>query len=321
MIAADPQTERDALDWARRIADPDFSDWDAHLLWLEQDGGHAAAFDRACLDMDAATAGLAPAESMAAPPAALSANDNMVVASQSSRRSWWFAAGGGAIAASLAGILMLSSPHPHVGLQIIETAPGTMRTIAMADGSRVTLNGDSRIEIARGDARAATIVRGEAFFDVVHDDRTPFTVHAGDMLVRDVGTAFDVAVDSVTTRIAVRQGEVALGDDGAVRLTAGQAARVDRGGALVRSDIGDPASAGGWQRGRLVYRDALLSDVAADLGRSLGAPIDLDPGIAARRFTGVIVIDPDHDLTVRRLAASAGLAAGRKGNGWRLALR
>ena len=206
-------------------------------------------------------------------------------------------------------------------MQVIDTAPGAMRAIAMADGTRVTLNGNSRIEIAQGDTRGVTMIKGEAFFDVVHDERRPFAVRAGDLLVRDVGTAFDVAVGGDDTRIAVREGEVALGSDGAIRLKAGQGARVDRGGTIVRSTLAEPASADGWRHGRLVYRDAALSDVAADLGRSIGAPVSVDPAIAAQHFTGVIAIDADHDLTVRRLAASADLTVGREGAGWHLARR
>lgn len=320
MSMADPGQEREALDWARRVADPAFSDWEAHLLWLEREAGNAAAFDRACLDMETVTAGLAPAGPPAVAPIALSANDN---AAMSSRPRWsrWFAAAGGAVAASLAGLLWIASPGQHGAMQVIDTAPGAMRTIAMADGTRVTLNGDSRIEIAKGDTRAVSMIKGEAFFDVVHDDRRPFAVRTGDLLVRDVGTAFDVAVGGDATRVAVREGEVALGSDSAVRLEAGQSARVDRSGTIVRSTLADPASADGWRHGRLVYRDAALSDVAADLGRSLGAPVSVDPAIAARHFTGVVAIDADHDLTVRRLAASADLTADREGAGWHLVRR
>ena len=321
MIVADPDREREALDWARRIGDPDFSDWDGHLFWLEREAGNAEAFDRACLAMETATAGLSPAEARPPAPVAPSANDNMVVTSGRPSRSRWFAAAGGVVAAGLAGLLWIASPGRPGTMQVIDTAPGAMRTIAMADGTHVTLNGNSRIEIAQGDTRGVTMIRGEAFFDVVHDDRKPFTVRAGDLLVRDVGTAFDVTLGNDATRVAVREGEVALGADGAVRLKAGQGARVDRSGTIVRSTIADPALADGWRHGRLIYRDAALSDVAADLGRSLGAPVSVDPAIAAQHFTGVIAIDADHDLTLRRLAASADLTVGREGAGWHLAHR
>jgi transmembrane sensor len=321
VIVADPDREREALDWARRVADPEFSDWDEHLVWLEQAAGNAEAFDRACLAMETVTAGLSPAEARPAVPVVPSANDNMVVTSSRPSRSRWFVAAGGVVAAGLASLLWIASPGRPGTMQVIDTAPGAMRTIAMADGTRVTLNGNSRIEIAQGDTRGVTMIKGEAFFDVVHDERRPFTVRAGDLLVRDVGTAFDVAVGGDNTRIAVREGEVALGSDGAVRLTAGQGARVDRSGTIVRSTLADPASADGWRHGRLVYRDAALSDVAADLSRSLGVPVSVDPAIAAQHFTGVIAIDADHDLTVRRLAASADLTIGREGAGWHLAHR
>jgi transmembrane sensor len=318
---ADDRRDTEALDWARRLSDPSFADWDEHILWLERDTGNAAALDRACLAMDEATQGLAPPPplSMAAP---VLANDNHAAASTSPHgRRWWIGGLGSALAASVAGLLFLMPGHQAPApARVIETAANTTRDIALPDGTRITLNGGSRLEVS-GSGRTATLARGEAYFDVVHDPQAPFALQAGGTVIRDVGTLFDVSVDPEATRVAVRQGEVAIGRGDQAHLRAGQRARIDRDGTVVRQADSDPAAVGGWRSGRLVYRDSAWSDVAADLGRSVGTPVTLDPRMAGGRFTGVIMIDADRDRSLRRFAASAGLAADRDRDGWRLSPR
>jgi transmembrane sensor len=317
VTVADSRRDQEALDWARRVADPGFADWEDHLLWLERDPANAEAFDRACLAMEAATEGLSAASG---PAAVVPVNDNQPEpAMREQHRGWWLGAGG-ALAAGLAAFLLVSPLQRQVAPQIVETGPGSTRALALADGTRIILNGDSRIEIAATE-RNVSLSKGEAYFEVVHDASRPFAVQTGNTLIRDVGTAFDVAVGPDATRVAVSEGEVAVGRDTPTHLSAGQSARIDRKGALIRSAAPDPALAGGWRRGRLVYRDADWSDVASDLSRSLGAQVTYDPGIAKQRFTGVIVIDADHDRTIRRLAASADLVVGKDGAGWHLSPR
>src|SRR6202012_1272555 len=74
-----------------------------------------------------------------------------------------------------------------------ETAIGRQKKITLADGSSVVLNTDSRMEVNfSGNRREVHLMRGEAYFDVVHDETRPFTVYANSYVVRDIGTAFDV---------------------------------------------------------------------------------------------------------------------------------
>ena len=65
--------------------------------------------------------------------------------------------------------------------------------IVLADGSRVTfLVAGTQLAQSGTKGRQATLVRGSARFDVVHDIDTPFRVTAGSILVEDVGTVFTV---------------------------------------------------------------------------------------------------------------------------------
>jgi transmembrane sensor len=51
---------------------------------------------------------------------------------------------------------------------------------------------------------------GEAFFSVKHEEEKPFVIEAEDVLVRDIGTEFNLKAypDKDTIEIIVTQGEV-----------------------------------------------------------------------------------------------------------------
>lgn len=312
MTAADRTIDAIALDWARRIHDPGFVDWDAHLAWLEADPAHAAAFDDAVIGIEEATMGLAPV-----PAPILSANDNEPTR-PTGRWRW-----GGAIAAMLAVTIGIGSwtatrPGPAASkTQTIAAGRGHPRSVRLADGSRVALNGGTVLRIG-DDGRSVALLDGEAFFHVVHDDARPFRVTAGDTVVEDVGTAFNVLRRTDAIEIGVRQGVVAVDPDGArLTLTAGQKLRFAKDHGVVQRVA--PATVGGWRTGRLDYRNAALGDVAQDLARAIGEPVAVAGDDAERRFSGTILVDPDDAVTMRRFAAITGTQARRDTGGWRIA--
>ena len=309
-----PETEREqqALDWVRRIADPGFTEWDRHILWLEQDYRNTEAFDRISLDMEAATVGL---------PAAGPYLRGIPVANDNGRglpgRPWWVGTLVGGIAAAGLVALVLWPHHAASGSQqLITTLPGVSREIVLVDGSKVSLNGGSTLRIV--DDRSLVLVDGEAYLEVVHHAADPFRLQAGGRIIEDVGTSFDVSVAPQVTRVAVHEGAVAIDPQlGNVRLTAGQEARIGADGDILRRTVAQDRGIGGWREGRLVYQEASWTEVVNDLNRSLGVRVSLAPGLAARRFTGVIMLDRDQAKTILRLANAAGISATRDGQGWR----
>lgn len=308
---ADSERLRDeaALGWVRRLHDSTFDDWDAHLAWLEADAGHGAAFDRMSLLIDDETA-----ELTSTPPVEeqLPANDNAPA-----RRWRWGVGRWGVAAAAVAalgvGLAIVPSPRPAATL-VLRTGPGEQRTTRLSDGTQVALNGASEVRMT---ARTANIAHGEAFFTVAHDDRHPFRVTAGNVTLEDVGTAFDVVRRDRTVDVAVREGAVRYDPGGAAMLVpAGRSLRITQGTVVAGS--ADTATIGAWRHGRLVFRDETLDRVAEDLSRTTGVHVSVGPTAARRRFTGVVMIEADRALMLRRLAAVTGTRATRVGAGWRL---
>jgi len=94
-----------------------------------------------------------------------------------------------------------------------ETAAGEQRTISLADGSRVVLNGQARIRIGKDydkTDRTVTLASGVAFFEVAHQAQRPFTVDAGVISIKDIGTSFTVARTKDSIKVMVSEGKIAF---------------------------------------------------------------------------------------------------------------
>ena len=102
--------------------------------------------------------------------------------------------------------------------QIVQSFENVM-TDTLTDGSVVTLNKNSLVTF---EDRKATLV-GEAFFRVAHNKEKPFTIHVNDVVVKVIGTAFNVRSSSGTTEVIVETGIVQVTHrNRTIQLTAGE---------------------------------------------------------------------------------------------------
>ncbi len=108
-------------------------------------------------------------------------------------------------------------PSSHaVEMATYETANGERATVTLPDGSIITLNVGSRLQVPvnySDDNRTLTLV-GEALFTVTHHEKTPFTVISGPSTTRVLGTRFAVRhyPTDAHANIAVQEGKVSVGD-------------------------------------------------------------------------------------------------------------
>ena len=83
----------------------------------------------------------------------------------------------------------------------------------LSDGTKVVLGPLSSVKISSGygSSNREVEIRGDAYFDVVHDGAKPFTVHIGNAAIQDVGTKFAVRSDgSGGIGVSVSEGSVSL---------------------------------------------------------------------------------------------------------------
>ncbi len=300
--------EARAIDWLIRQRNPDFDDWSGFADWLAEAPEHNAIYDAvASLDRDLDALAAAPKSK----PSVVIIPD---APRRPSRRAWF----GGAMAAALVGAISLSSLGLFGNDDRIETLAGEHRTIALADGSKIEVNGASVIEIDKDRPRFARLESGEAMFHVVHRDDDPFIVETGDAKIVDLGTAFNVVRRDRQTSVAVSEGIVLYNPDrDKVRLVAGKAIEArdgDRQPPVVQ-DV-DVASIGGWRSGLLVYNGTPLAVVAEDLRRTAGMQVRIAPEASDLFFRGALIIDKNRNRTIADLAALSGTKAQRQGDGW-----
>jgi len=179
----------------------------------------------------------------------------------------------------------LSRPTPYV------TAIGEQRTVRLDDGSRITLDTASKVEVRLGrERRSVALVEGQVLFDVEGDADRPFVVTAGDTRVTALGTRFDVRRVGSGARVILIEGRVAVrdgsGPDRAWSLAAGQQVlTVARRPAVAAVDVPTATS---WASGRLTFRETPIDEAVAEVNRYSPRRIDLRaPEFAAIPVSGV----------------------------------
>lgn len=206
--------EAQAAVWATKLdAAPD-RDHPGLDEWFAEDPRHAGALLRAQALLAAFT-----------PPASNAVAQTYGTAPQKSRWPHRALLGGGisALAASLAAFLLLPPRH-----ETYETQIGEVRSLALSDGSSVSIDAKSRIDLHfDGRNRDVHMLSGKVLFRATHDRRRPFRVILDNVTVTDIGTAFQISKDerAQSVDVLVTEGEVQVdGPAGRVSLLAGQRA-------------------------------------------------------------------------------------------------
>ena len=276
--------------------------------WLEAHPTDA----RAIAALDAATKGLAPARPVDVEGA---------LAKVKTRRTRvfpnWYVGVAAAAAIALFAILMRPDrvDTPVVPADAYSTGQRARDTVTLADGSRIILGPASRLRVS---AMAREIdLEGEAFFTIVHDAAKPYTVRANGVVIRDIGTEFGVrGYAGEPLRVFVTAGAVELArNDTRVMLDSGDVGVVQLDGRMARSADAVTSDDAAWTQGKLVFRDASMGQLRADLRRWYGVELLVrDTALARRHFSGVVYTTESADRIANAIALSLGARAERRGD-------
>jgi transmembrane sensor len=219
-----------------------------------------------------------------------------------SRTTLAFAIAATLLAAIGAAWFVLMSP------QTFETRFGEQRFVHLEDGSGVTLNTASKIEVRlTAGHRVIRLTKGEALFDVTHDPARPFDVYTGNTILRVLGTRFDVDVRPARTTVTVLEGVVSL-SQGIDEAQPQGNAKVLRAADRVVIDSAGPGTAEqgvrldeatAWTQQKLVFKGRPLGEVAEEFNRYNREHIVIEsPALRSRAITGVFKAnDPGSFLT------------------------
>jgi transmembrane sensor len=195
-----------------------------------------------------------------------------------------------AAAASLAIIVLTGYQYQHVWQYDHVTQGTERRTVTLADGTVVQLNTGTALDVDyQPGLRRVKLLRGEAFFDVVHNPARRFVVDAGNGDVTVLGTAFSVRRDSDGAQVIVQRGKVRVrsGRD-VVDIVPNQSVAYASGheGPVSTLDAGNALA---WSRGRLIFENKPLGEVIASIDRYYpGILILTDRKAAAKRVNAVV---------------------------------
>jgi len=181
------------------------------------------------------------------------------------------------------------------------TPVGGTDTIALHDGSHVTLNTDSKIRVEFGPGeRSVALNQGAVFFEVAKDAARPFVVEAGGSRVTAVGTQFSIRRQSAEIQVVVTEGTVRIepsllpasatpeGNSPRVLVTAGKVAQTANGRTIVRAQAeGEAERLLSWRSGYVSFENATLTEAVAEFNRYNARQIVIqDPSIATIRLSG-----------------------------------
>jgi ferric-dicitrate binding protein FerR (iron transport regulator) len=177
-------------------------------------------------------------------------------------------------------------------LEICNVPDGQIKTIYLSDGSAVKLNSGSSIEYPQHfkKDRREVYLHGEAVFSIKHDPSQPFLVHVGDLVIKDVGTRFNVRAYQphlVITTLAeggICEYENKAGKSACINLVPGEQSVYcanDHEFTKKKVDVNDYMA---WTNGDLVFNQSHLSSVILDIERHYNVKVNIGKDISVNQL-------------------------------------
>ena len=174
------------------------------------------------------------------------------------------------------------------------TATGERRDVMLADGSALSLNTASAVNVRfDGERRLIELLAGEILIVSGHgagvDNTAPLVVATREGLVRALGTRFSVRQQDGQSYVAVFESAVEIrpldGIGASLLLPAGRSTTFTRRHAAAPHAV--EAYADAWSRGQMIVDDVTLGEFLADLSRYRPGLIHCAPEVARLRLSGV----------------------------------
>lgn len=232
----------------------------------------------------------------------------------------------GKVGGGLAGMFLLGSLLAWVGAPSLapsywladqRTATGEMRTLRLEDGTLLSLNSHTAVDIDyAGEQRVIVLHQGEISVETGHQDPRPLLVRTEDDRLRPLGTRFLVRREDDGTRLEVLQASVAAmplnsGDEQVLR--EGQQVLMNANGLGRIGTV--PGGADAWTRGMLVVDNVRLADLLAALGQYRSGYLGVDDKVANLRVTGSFPLT-DTDLALSSLVPALPVKVERHTQWW-----
>jgi transmembrane sensor len=171
---------------------------------------------------------------------------------------------------------------PFANLEKKQNSKGTKSTIELADGSKVWLNADSKIQypLAFDGKTREVYLNGEAFFEVAKDVKKPFIIHLSNGTVRVLGTSFNVRAydNEAVVETSVATGKVAFipryattkKTSDTLYILPNNKVRFELKKEVVKILNTAATDDKAWTEGKLIFKSMTLKDICTELERNFG---------------------------------------------------
>ena len=181
----------------------------------------------------------------------------------------------------------------------IQCPMGVRTKFTLPDGTTGFLNSGSTLKypVAFDKARQVDLT-GEAYFDVIHNDKSPFLVKTGKLNVKVLGTTFNVISypGEATEEIILQKGKVEVMDKTGKTITEldpDQKLTVNHDDLTTKRSTVIASQYTTWTEGKLVFRNEDMKQVAQRLSRWYNAEIVIaDKSLEDYTFYATFVDEP-----------------------------
>ena len=176
-----------------------------------------------------------------------------------------------------------------------KTVMGEKSIVTLLDGTKITLNADSKLKypVRFGEESREVSLEGEAYFEVTHDAKKPFVVHTGRVSTTDLGTKFNVYAfpNEENIIVSLEEGKVEVSTNKSsakkedVVLSPKQQLVYNKENETNTIEEFDLQKVIGWKDNILVFDNEPLSKVLVPLERYFGVKFEIaDQSLANRNI-------------------------------------
>jgi ferric-dicitrate binding protein FerR (iron transport regulator) len=182
------------------------------------------------------------------------------------------------------------------GIQKNSALKGSVSIVELADGTKIWLNSGSKLtyRVDHKSKQRLAELTGEGYFEIAHREDFPFLVKAGNIVIRDLGTTFNIKAypedKTIETSLVDGKADILCVEGNLLAvLKPGESATysTENNRLSIKHFEGNVLSA--WRDGKFVIRDQRLEEIFLDLGRWYDVDIRVESQrVRDFRYTGTI---------------------------------
>lgn len=170
------------------------------------------------------------------------------------------------------------------------TTTGRAETVLLADGSQLQMDSATSVDVEFSDNKRQIILyAGQIHVDVASDKSRPFEVHAANVVIRALGTGFNVKRDAGNVGVTVTEHSVQISHDKtSFQLSSGEHISYNSHTGFSTLAVGDLRTLTAWRRGHLIFDNRPLYVVMEEMQRYSDSKIFfLDDNLKQLSVTGI----------------------------------